>query len=119
MQRHHSQFDRRKNAASPRRLASRHVTHEVSKDFFQQSTVSPNDSSELSEVACPSGTQRRLPTASPNTTLEEVALDVIALRSLHEMFQLLDGWDRAMAINPSSTKKSSDKCEISVDRKIS
>jgi hypothetical protein len=42
---------------------------------------------------------------------------VAALRSLHEMFQLLDEWDRAKTINPSSTQKSSDKCEISVDRK--
>jgi hypothetical protein len=117
MQRHHSQFDRRKNAASPRRLALRLVTQEVSKDFFQQSAVSRNDSSELSEVDSTSGTQERLPTALPNTTARNVALDATALRSLHEMFQLLDEWDRAMAMNPSSAKKSSDKCEISVDRK--
>jgi AbiEi antitoxin C-terminal domain len=117
MQRNHSQFGRRKNAASPRRLALRLVMHDLSKDFVQRLAVSPNDSSELSEVACPSGTQRRLPTASPNTTVGEVALDATALRSLHEMFQLLDEWDRAIAMNSSSAKKSSDKCEISVDRK--
>jgi hypothetical protein len=104
MQRHHSQFDRRKNAASPRRLALRLVTHDLSKDFFQRLAVSPNNSSELSEVACTSGTQQRLPTEFPNTTVGEVALDAAALRSLHEMFQLLDEWDRAMAINPSSAK---------------
>jgi len=92
--------------------------HDLSKDFFQRLAVSPNDSSELSEVDCALGMQGRLPTASPNTTVGELALDATALRSLREMFQLLDEWDRAMAVNPSSTKKSSEKCEISVDRKI-
>jgi hypothetical protein len=91
--------------------------HHLSKDFFQRFAVSPNDSSELSEVDGTPGTQGRLPTASPDTTVREVALDATALRSFHEMFQLLDEWDRAMAINPSSTKTSSDECEISVDRK--
>lgn len=51
MQRHHSQFDRRKNAASPRRLALRFVKQDLSKDFFQRLAVSPNNSSELSEAS--------------------------------------------------------------------
>ena len=117
MQRSHSQFGRRKNAASPRRLALRLVMYDLSKDFFQRLADSPNNSTELSEVACTSETQERTPIELPKSTPQEVVLDVADLRSLRQMFLLLDEWDRVMAINPSSTQKSSQKCEISVDRK--
>jgi hypothetical protein len=91
MQRSHSQFGRRKNAASPRRLALRLAMHDVSKDFPQRLAVSPND--------------------SPNAATEDAVLDAAALRSLNQLLLLLDDWDRAMA------KNSSQECEIFVDRK--
>ena len=108
MQRHHSQFDRRKNAASPRRLALRLVVRDVSKDFFHQSAVGPNNST---------GTPERPPAESPSIATDGVVLDVASLRSLNQMFLLLDEWDCEIANRPSSAKNSSQERELFVDRK--
>jgi hypothetical protein len=117
MQRRHSQFGRRKNAASPRRLALRLVMHDLSKDFFRRLAVGSDSSPSHAQEPCKLEAQEPLSAESPNATKERAVLDVADLRSLHQMFLLLDEWDRAMAINPSSTQKSSEKCEIAVDRK--
>jgi hypothetical protein len=93
--------------------------YDLSKDFFQRLADSRNDSPEMPEVTCTSATQDQVLTEPPNATTERTVLDAAALRSLHQMFLLLDEWDRAMAINPSSTQKSSEQCEIAVDRKTS
>jgi hypothetical protein len=108
MQRHHSQFDRRKNAASSRRLASRHVTHEVSKDFFQQSAVGPNNSTVPSQESNTLGTREQAPIGPLDVTSAGAALDGTALRSLREMFLLLDEWDRATTNNSPSAQHSSE-----------
>jgi hypothetical protein len=112
MQRRQSQFGRRKNAASPRRLASRLVMHDLSKDFFQRLADSRNDSLGLSEIACTPRTRERTHIEPPNATTEGTVLDVAAVRSLHQMFLLLDEWDRTMEINPSSKEKSCEECDI-------
>jgi len=108
MQRRHSQLGRRKNAASPRRLALRRVLHDVSTDVLQQLSVGPDNST---------GTQETPPAESPSTATDIAVLDVASLHSLHQMFLLLYEWDSEIANRHSSAKKSSQECEISVDRK--
>jgi hypothetical protein len=65
--------------------------HDVSKDLFQRLAVSPGE--------------------SPGAATDDAVLDAAGLRSLSQMFLLLDEWDLAMSRN------SSQECEISVDRK--
>jgi hypothetical protein len=108
MQRNHSQFGRRKNAASPRRLALRHVTHDVLQNFVQQSAVGPNNSTVPSQKSNTLGTREQIPIGPLDVTSSGAALDGTALRSLREMFLLLDEWDRATTNNSSSAQHSSE-----------
>jgi hypothetical protein len=109
MQRHHSQFGRRKNAASPRRLALRHVTHDIPQSFVQQSAVGPNNSTE---------TQERPPAESPSIATDVAVLDVASLRSLHQMFLLLDEWDSEIASRTSSTRNLRKDAKSSLTEKL-
>jgi hypothetical protein len=83
------------------------VIYDLSKDFFQRLAVCSDDPPLPSHEPCISGMQEPLPTESQNAATEGTVLDAAALRSLQQMFLLLDEWDRAMTNSPSSTQHSS------------
>jgi hypothetical protein len=91
--------------------------YDLSKDFFERLAVGPNNSLVPPELPYTPETRERASAEPPDAQTDDAVLDAAGLHSLHQMFQLLDEWDRAMEISSSSPQNSSEECEISVDRK--